>query len=71
MTKKQAQIIMAYNEEIAEVEDEFLYIWLENGCPDGTTEEELIEDYDINYFFEWAGLAKNLLESRAIQEGEI
>ena len=69
MTKKQAQIILEYNEQLWEIEDEYLEYWLENGMPDGTTEEELINDYTTEDFVEWSQVANDALGEREAESG--
>lgn len=64
MTKKQAQIIRDYNEQLWEIEDDYLETWLMEGMPDGTSEEELVNDYTTEDFVEWSNLAMNLLAKR-------
>ena len=63
--------ILEIEEEMYEVEDEYLETWMMEGCPNGSTVTEIM-DYvdDDETYHEWLTLGKELLERREKEEGD-
>ena len=61
--------ILEIEEEIYEVEDEYLETWMMEGCPNGSTAIEIMEavDDDETYLV-WLILGKKLLDQREREE---
>ena len=61
--------ILEIEEEMYEVEDEYLETWMMEGCPNGSTVTEIM-DYvdDDETYHEWLTLGKELLERREREE---
>lgn len=63
--------ILEIEEEMYEVEDEYLETWMMEGCPNGSTVTEIM-DYvdDDETYHEWLTLSKELLERREKEEAD-
>ena len=63
--------ILEIEEEMYEVEDEYLETWMMEGCPNGSTVTEIM-DYvdDDETYHEWFTLGKELLERREKEEAD-
>lgn len=61
--------ILEIEEEMYEVEDEYLETWMMEGCPNGSTVTEIMEavDDDETYLV-WLILGKRLLDRREREE---
>ena len=61
--------ILEIEEEMYEVEDEYLDTWMMEGCPNGSTVTEIMEavDDDETYLV-WLILGKRLLDRREREE---
>ena len=62
-------IILDLDEKLREVEDEYYELWLQEGCPDGSSVGQIV-DYIIedNVFDEWFQLGITLLKNRKENE---
>lgn len=63
--------ILEIEEEMYEVEDDYLETWMTEGCPNGSTVTEIM-DYvdDDETYHEWFTLGKELLERREKEEAD-
>lgn len=63
--------ILEIEEEMYEVEDEYLETWMMEGCPNGSTVTEIM-DYvdDGETYHEWLTLGKELLDQREKEEAD-
>ena len=61
--------ILQIEEQMYEVEDEYLETWMMEGCPNGSTVTEIM-DYvnDDETYHEWLTLGKELLDQREREE---
>lgn len=61
--------ILEIEEQMYEVEDDYLETWMMEGCPNGSTVTEII-DYvdDDETYHEWLTLGKELLDQREREE---
>ena len=63
--------ILEIEEQMYEVEDEYLEIWMMEGCPNGSTVTEIMESVDdIETYHEWLTLGKELLNRREKEEAD-
>lgn len=63
--------ILEIEEQMYEVEDEYLEVWMMEGCPNGSTLTEIMEDVDDpKTYLEWFTLGKRLLERREKEEAD-
>ena len=63
--------ILEIEEQRYEVEDEYLETWMMEGCPNGSTLTEIMEDVgDAETYHEWLTLGKELLERREKEEAD-
>lgn len=63
--------ILEIEEQMYEVEDDYLEIWMMEGCPNGSTLIEIMEDVgDAKTYLEWFTLGKELLERREKEEAD-
>ena len=63
--------ILEIEEEMYEVEDEYLETWMMEGCPNGSTTEEIVEAVDDDEtYHEWLTLGKELLSRREREEAD-
>lgn len=61
--------ILEIEEEMYEVEDEYLETWMMEGCPNGSTITEIMEAVDDDEtYLEWLTLGKELLDRREREE---
>lgn len=61
--------ILEIEEEMYEVEDEYLETWMMEGCPNGSTATEIMEAVDDDEtYLEWLILGKGLLDRREREE---
>ena len=57
--------ILEIEEQMYEVEDDYLERWMMEGCPNGSTVTEIMEDVDDDEtYHEWLTLGKELLSRR-------
>lgn len=63
--------ILQLEEQMYEVEDDYLETWMMEGCPNGSTVIEIM-DYvdDDETYHEWFTLGKELLERREKEEAD-
>ena len=62
--------ILEIEEQMYEVEDEYLERWMMEGCPNGSTTVEIMEAVDdVETYLEWLTLGKELLSRR--ERGEV
>lgn len=63
--------ILEIEEQMYEVEDEYLETWMMEGCPNGSTVTEIM-DYvdDDETYHEWLILSKELLSRREKEEAD-
>lgn len=63
--------ILEIEEQMYEVEDEYLETWMIEGCPNGSTVTEIM-DYvdDDETYHEWLTLGKELLDQREKEEAD-
>lgn len=61
--------ILEIEEQMYEVEDDYLETWMIEGCPNGSTVTEIM-DYvdDDETYHEWLTLGKELLDQREREE---
>ena len=63
--------ILEIEEQMYEVEDEYLETWMMEGCPNGSTVTEIMEDVDDDEtYHEWLILGKELLSRREKEEAD-
>ena len=63
--------ILQIEEQMYEVEDEYLETWMMEGCPNGSTVTEIMEDVDDDEtYHEWLTLGKELLSRREKEEAD-
>ena len=63
--------ILEIEEQMYEVEDEYLETWMMEGCPNGSTVTEIMESVDdIETYYEWFTLGKRLLDRREKEEAD-
>ena len=63
--------ILEIEEQMYEVEDEYLETWMMEGCPNGSTITEIMESVDdIETYLEWITLGKDLLSRREREEAD-
>lgn len=61
--------ILEIEEEMYEVEDEYLETWMMEGCPNGSTVTEIMDYVDDDETYrEWLTLGKELLSRREREE---
>ena len=61
--------ILEIEEQMYEVEDEYLETWMMEGCPNGSTVTEIMESVDdIETYYEWLTLGKEVLDRREKEE---
>ena len=61
--------ILEIEEQMYEVEDEYLETWMMEGCPNGSTVTEIMEDVDDDKtYHEWLTLGKGWLDVREKEE---
>lgn len=63
--------ILEIEEQMYEVEDDYLETWMMEGCPNGSTVTEIM-DYvdDDETYHEWLTLGKELLSRREKEEAD-
>ena len=63
--------ILEIEEQMYEVEDDYLERWMMEGCPNGSTLTEIMEDVgNAESYLEWFSLGKRLLERREKEEAD-
>ena len=63
--------ILQIEEQMYEVEDEYLETWMMEGCPNGSTTVEIMEAVDdVETYLEWLTLGKELLSRREREEAD-
>ena len=63
--------ILQIEEQMYEVEDDYLERWMMEGCPNGSTVAEIMEDVDDDEtYHEWLTLGKELLSRREKEEAD-
>ena len=63
--------ILEIEEQMYEVEDEYLEKWMIEGCPNGSTVTEIMEDVsNAETYLEWFTLGKRLLSRREREEAD-
>ena len=63
--------ILQIEEQMYEVEDEYLETWMMEGCPNGSTVTEIMEDVDDDdTYHKWLTLGKQLLSRREKEEAD-
>lgn len=63
--------ILEIEEEMYEVEDEYLETWMMEGCPNGSTIAEIMEAVDnVETYLEWLTLGERLLSRREKEEAD-
>lgn len=61
--------ILEIDEQMYEVEDEYLDAWMMEGCPNGSTIAEIMEAVDnVETYLEWLTLGERLLSRREKEE---
>ena len=62
--------ILEIEEQMYEVEDEYLETWMMEGCPNDSTTAEIMEAVDdVETYLEWLTLGEELLSRR--ERGEV
>lgn len=63
--------ILQIEEQMYEVEDEYLETWMMECCPNGSTTAEIMEAVDdVETYLEWLTLGKELLSRREKEEAD-
>ena len=63
--------ILEIEEQMYEVDDEYLETWMMEGCPNGSKTVEIMEDVDDDEtYHEWLTLGKELLSRREREEAD-
>ena len=63
--------ILEIDEQMYEVEDEYLETWMMEGCPNGSTIAEIMEAVDnVETYLEWLTLGERLLSRREKEEAD-
>lgn len=63
--------ILEIDEQMYEVEDEYLDVWMMEGCPNGSTIAEIMEAVDnVETYLEWLTLGERLLDRRKKEEAD-
>ena len=63
--------ILQIEEQMYDADDEYLETWMMEGCPNGSTTVEIMEDVDDDEtYHEWLTLGKELLSRREREEAD-